>query len=66
MKALRKGLGDFMMQILDSRFAHHIMNMHRRLARHFMMWILCEMLAALLPSVFIMKNVNAHHFKKGE
>jgi hypothetical protein len=31
MKALSKELGAFMMQIANSRFAHHIMNMHRRL-----------------------------------
>jgi hypothetical protein len=34
MKALSNGLGIFMMRIVNGRFAHHIMNMHRRLSKH--------------------------------
>ncbi len=34
MKALSNKLGTFMMQIVDGRFAPHIMNTHRRLPRH--------------------------------
>jgi hypothetical protein len=33
MKALSNEVGTFMMWIVDGRFAHHIMNTHRRLAK---------------------------------
>jgi hypothetical protein len=39
MKALSNELGAFMMRIVISRFAHHIMKSHRRLPSTFMMWI---------------------------
>jgi hypothetical protein len=34
MKALSNELGAFMMQMVDGRFAHHIMNMQGRLPIH--------------------------------
>jgi hypothetical protein len=34
MKAHSNELGAFMMQIVNIRFARHIMNMHRRLRKH--------------------------------
>jgi hypothetical protein len=33
-KALSNELGAFMMQIVNGTFAHHIMNMHRRLPEY--------------------------------
>jgi hypothetical protein len=50
----------FMMWIADDRFAHHIMkSIGDRLAT-FMMWMVCETLADLLPSGFVIENVNVN------
>jgi hypothetical protein len=39
MKALSNEQGALMMLIINGRFAHYIMNMHRRLPSTFMVWI---------------------------
>jgi hypothetical protein len=64
MKALRNKLGTFMLWKVDGIFACHIMNMHSRPPGTFMMWIVCEMLADFLLSIFIMKTEMPMNRKK--
>jgi hypothetical protein len=53
-KVLSKEQGAFMMRIVDGRFACYIMNTNRRSPLVF------GTLVDFLPSVFVMKNVNAN------
>jgi hypothetical protein len=60
MKALSNELSAFVMWIADSRFACHIVNMHRRPPRHLLnVDSNARYPAHFLLSVFVMKNVNA-------
>jgi hypothetical protein len=53
-QVLSKEQGAFMMRIVDGRFACYIMNTNRRSPLVF------GTLVDFLPSVFVMKNVNAN------
>jgi hypothetical protein len=58
LEALSNELGVFMMRIVNGKFAHHIMNTHRRRPKHLHDVDSKARFTYFLLSVFGIKNVN--------